>query len=90
MPQGEALWAARSSAGCEAADEALPRLWPWEAAGVGMLMSHRHPRWGPGCGILSPLSLWSPSPGASSVAGEGHGEVLGPLHAWLGARGQGG
>lgn len=36
------------------------RLW--------MLMSHRHLRWGPGCGILSPRS---PSPGASSVAGEG-------------------
>lgn len=42
-----------------------------------MLMSH-------GCGILSPLSSSSPSSGASSVAGEGHQEVLGPLHAWLG------
>lgn len=47
----------------------LSRLW--------MVMSHRHLRWGPGCGILSLLSLWSSSSGASSVAGEGHQEVLG-------------
>lgn len=46
-----------------------------------MLMSHCHLRGAlPGCGILSLLSLWSSSCGASSVAGEGHQEV----HVWLG------